>query len=162
VLARLVTPAAKTDDKVRPMSRASRTSHALKLALTFACLIGLAVSFTAAAAAAKAKPAPNTETMQVYEKQLAASEIKAVTFRKKSHALHLTLTNGHHAELLYAPSEEKALRAALKAHGVSVVTKSPGHKTLYIIGGIVIVVVIASIAGALLIVRRRRAAAEGY
>jgi ATP-dependent Zn protease len=144
------------------MSRTSGTSVALKLAVVLACVAGLAASFTAVAGAAKAKPAPKTETLQVYEKQLAANEIKAVTFRKKSHMLHLTLTNGHHAELLYAANEEKTLRAALKAHGVSVVTKSPGHKTLYIIGGVVIVLVIVLLVGALLFVRRRRAAADGY
>jgi ATP-dependent Zn protease len=144
------------------MNRASRTSLVVKLAVVLTCLIGLAATFTAAAGAARAKPPANTETMQVYEKQLAANEIKSATFRKKSHTLSVTLTDRHHAELAYAPSEEKQLRAALKAHGVSIVTKSPGHKTLYIIGGVVIVVVSALILGGLLVVRRKRAAVEGY
>jgi ATP-dependent Zn protease len=144
------------------MSRAKRMSLTIKLAVVLACVASALGVFAAGAVAAKKAPPPaNTETLAVFEKQLEAGEIKSATVRSKSHSLHLNLSNGHHADLLYAPSEAKKLRAELKAHNVSVVKKSPGHKLRYIVGGIVIVVVILLIAGFVL-VRRRRATVDNY
>lgn len=136
-------------------------SLSVKLAVVLACLTCAAATFSSAATAAKTPPAANTETMKIYEAQLAAGEIRSATFRPKSHSLHINLTDGHHADLVYAPSEAKRLRVELKAHDVALVSKSPGHKTIYIIGGIAIVVVVLLIAG-FVIVRRRRAAADNY
>ncbi len=137
-------------------------SLTIKLAVVLACFASAAGVFTAAAVAAKKAPPPaNTETLSVFEKQLENGEIKSATVRSKSHSLHLNLSNGHHADLIYAPSEAKKLRAELKAHNVSVVKKSPGHKLRYIVGGIVIVVVILLIGGFFL-VRRRRANVDNY
>jgi ATP-dependent Zn protease len=144
------------------MSRAKCVSLSVKLAVVLACVASALGVFAAGAVAAKKAPPPaNTETLAVFEKQLEAGEIKSATVRSKSHSLHLNLSNGHHADLLYAPSEAKKLRAELKAHNVSVVKKSPGHKLRYIVGGIVIVVVILLIAGFVL-VRRRRATVDNY
>jgi ATP-dependent Zn protease len=136
-------------------------SLTVKLAVVLACIASAAGVLTATAAAKKAPPPANTETLAVFEKQLEAGEIKSATFRPKSHSLHLNLTNGHHADLVYASSEAKRLRSGLKAHNVSLVTKSPGHKLRYIVGGIAIVVVILLIGGFFL-VRRRRAGADNY
>jgi ATP-dependent Zn protease len=144
------------------MSRAKCVSLTVKLAVVLVCVASAAGVFSAGAMAAKKAPPPaNTETLAVFEKQLEAGEIKSATVRSKSHSLHLNLSNGHHAELIYALSEAKKLRAELKAHDVSVVKKSPGHKLRYIVGGIVIVVVILLIAGFIL-VRRRRATVDSY
>jgi ATP-dependent Zn protease len=144
------------------MNRAKRMSLTVKLTVVLACVTSALGVFAAGAVAAKKAPPPaNTETLAVFEKQLEAGEIKSATVRSKSHSLHLNLSNGHHADLIYAPSEAKKLRTELKAHNVSVVKKSPGHKLRYIVGGIVIVVVILLIVGFVL-VRRRRATVDNY
>jgi ATP-dependent Zn protease len=145
------------------MSHAKRMSLSVKLAVVLACVASaLGVFASGAVAAKKAPPPANTETLAVFEKQLEAGEIKSATVRSKSHSLHLNLSNGHHADLLYAPSEAKKLRAELKAHNVSVVKKSPGHKLRYIVGGIVIVVVVILLIAGFVLVRRRRATADNY
>jgi ATP-dependent Zn protease len=138
-------------------------SLTVKLAVVLACFASAAGVFAAGAVAAKKAPPPaNTETVAIFEKQLEAGEIKSATFRPKSHSLHLNLANGHHADLVYAPSEAKKLRASLKAHNVSLVKKSAGHKLLYIIGGIVVVVVVILLIAGFVLVRRRRATADNY
>jgi ATP-dependent Zn protease len=144
------------------MSRTKRVSLTVKLAVVLACVAGVAGAFAAGPAAAKKAPPPaNTESVATFEKQLEGGEVKSATFRPKSHSLHVNLTDGHHADIVYAPSEAKKLRQELKAHNVSLVKKSAGHKLLYILGGVAIVVVILLIVGFVL-VRRRRAAVDNY
>jgi len=143
------------------MRRVKMMSLTVKLLVVLACVASVGGVCTTAAVAAKTPAPANVETVAVFEKQLDAGEIKSVTFRPKAHSLHLTLSDGHHANLSYAPAEAAKLGEELKAHNVSVVSKSPGHKLRYIVGGIVVVLVIVLIAG-LILVRRRRAAADTY
>jgi|HubBroStandDraft_2_1064218.scaffolds.fasta_scaffold00761_3 hypothetical protein len=141
------------------MISAMRASFTRRLAVALACLAYACLTVFASAAAAKAIASAPTESVHAYERQLAGGEIKSATFRAKNHSLHLTLNDGHHVVVAYAPAQAGHLRAALKAHGVSLVTKSAGHKLRYIAAGILIVLLLI-VGGALLLIRRRRRAEE--
>jgi hypothetical protein len=137
----------------------TRASIARKLAVALACLAAASLIAFASTAGAKATATASSESLHAYEQQLASGDIKSATFRAKNHSLHLTLNNGHHVAVVYAPAQAGHLRAELKAHGVSLVTKSAGHKLRYIAAGILIVVLLL-VAGAVVLVRRRRRAEE--
>jgi ATP-dependent Zn protease len=144
------------------MSRVKMMSLTVKLLVILACVASVAGALAGATVAATTAPSVNVETLTVFERQLDAGEIKSATFRRKAHSLHLTLSDGHHAELHYGHGEAAKLGEELKAHNVSVVSRSPGHKLRYIVGGIVIVVVILVLLAGFILVRRRRAAADTY
>jgi hypothetical protein len=141
------------------MISTTRASITRKLAVALACLACASLIVFASTAGAKATASAPTESVHVYEQQLASGEIKSATFRAKNHSLHLTLNDGHHVAVVYAPAQAGHLRAELKAHGVSLVTKSAGHKLRYIAAGILIVLLLI-VFGALLLIRRRRRAEE--
>jgi hypothetical protein len=147
----------------------TRVSVPRTAALSLLCL-ALALSATVASAAESAVHYTK-ESLQAYEKQLAAGEIQAATFNKRVRSLHLTLKDGRHVLARYPPKDEPTLAAALKAKAIPVTILTPTqakteaaktpvkHKLRYIAGGILVVVVL--IVGAVLLVdRRRKHAAE--
>jgi hypothetical protein len=138
------------------MIRTTRASVARKLAIALAYLACACLTVFASVAGAKGTTTAPTESLHAYEQQLASGEIKSATFRAKNHSLHLTLNDGHHVVVIYAPAQAGQLRAGLRAHSVSLVTKSAGHKLRYIAAGILIVVLLVVIGAVLLIRRRRR------
>jgi 4-amino-4-deoxy-L-arabinose transferase-like glycosyltransferase len=106
------------------------------------------------------------ESMQVFQVQLAHGEIRAATFNKKPHSLHLLLSDGRHVLAIYPPHNEPQLAAALEAKGVPVSIEkhkakaAPVHHTLrYIAGGILVIVILAILA--VLLVGRRRNLGQG-
>jgi ATP-dependent Zn protease len=107
------------------------------------------------------------ESFKAFEGQLATGQIKAATFNKKAHTLHLSLKDGRHMLVSYPSHEEPQLAAKLLAKGVPVTIekkkakpKTAVHHTLrYIAGGIVVVVFVVVVA--VLLVDRRRKLNEG-
>jgi cell division protein FtsX len=127
-----------------------------------ACLLALApLAPVATAVAAVAVIHYQHESYQAFQNQMASGEIKAVTFNKKPHSAHITLSDGRMMLAIYPPHDEPQLAAALTAKGVPVTiekhksTVKPVHHTLrYIAGGILVIVILAILA-VLLIGRRR-------
>ena len=147
------------------MIRTTRPSPALKIALSLACaaLISLAGAVPSQAAFQK-------ESIQEYEKQLAAGQIQAATFNKRVRSIHLTLKDGRMVLVKYGKGEEPKFSSALRAKGIPVTILQPTvaakeakkpakHKLRYIAGGILVVVVVV-VGAVLLIDRRRKRAAE--
>jgi hypothetical protein len=134
------------------------TASVLALAGASAAPAALAASSTAhSEAAAHWK----LESIQAYEKQLAADQIKAAKFNLKKHSLHLILKDGSRVRIVFTPHHQGKYEAELKAAGVKIpATRAPSHKLRYIVGGIGIVLVIAVGVGIFLFVRRKRAEAE--
>jgi hypothetical protein len=150
------------------MIRSIRTSPAVKIAVSFACL-GLALLLGAASSQAKETVRFQKETVQEYEKQLAASQIQSATVNKRVRSIHLTLKDGRHVLVKYGAHEEPKYAAQLRAKGVPVTVLQPAqaakeakkpakHKLRYIVGGIVVLVVV--VVGAVLLIDRRRKRAE--
>jgi hypothetical protein len=147
-----------------------RTHRALTVRLVGALLACLLVPLSAARAAESTVSYVH-ESVQSYEKQLAAGEIKEATFNKRARNLHLTLTNGQHMLVHYPPKQEQRLASQLRAKGVSVsfltaaqakaeAKKKPvHHKIRYIVGGIVIAIIVV-VAIVLLVDRRRKRLGE--
>ena|ERR1700730_16134151 len=105
------------------------------------------------------------ESYEEFQRQMAAGQIRAVTFNKKPHSVRVTLKDGSHVLAIYPSHDEPQLAAALSAKGVTVAVLKPKvkakpavHHTLrYIAGGILVVVILAILA-VLLIGRRRNLA----
>ncbi|HEV3071685.1 MAG TPA: hypothetical protein VGY76_09725 [Solirubrobacteraceae bacterium] len=105
------------------------------------------------------------ESYEEFQRQMAAGQIRAVTFNKKPHSVRVTLKDGSRVLAIYPSHEEPQLAAALSAKGVTVAVLKPKvkakpavHHTLrYIAGGILVVVILAILA-VLLIGRRRNLA----
>jgi hypothetical protein len=148
-----------------PPTRAFPTSKILPL---LACLLCIgALASPAAATAAEGTVTYTHESLQQYEKQLAAGEIQSATINKKVRSVHLTLKDGSHVLAKYAAHEEPKVASALQAKGVpvSVLSKAAAdkeakkavhHKLRYIAGGILILVIVV-VGGVLLWDRRRKA-----
>lgn len=110
------------------------------------------------------------EGLQAYEVQLHKGEVHALTFHPgtPSGHLHVSMNNGTHFTVGYAPSEQAKLVARAQADharvqvaAVQVKKTAPvKHKLRYIAGGILIVVIIVVLI-VLLIGRRRAIAEEG-
>jgi ATP-dependent Zn protease len=108
------------------------------------------------------------ESYKAFQRQMAAGQIRAVTFNKKPHSVRITLQDGSHVLAIYPSHDEPQLAAALSAKGVTVAVLKPKvkakpavHHTLrYIAGGILVVVILAILA-VLLIGRRRNLAGVG-
>ena len=149
------------------MIRPTRVLKSRKIALSAACLT-FACLLAAAGTAAAAEPVVHytKESLQEYEKQLAAGQIAAATFNKRIRSLHLTLKDGRHMLVRYAAKGEPKLAAQLKAKAIPVTVLKPAeaksevakvpvhHKLRYIAGGIVVAVIV--IVGIVLLVDRRR------
>ena len=112
------------------------------------------------------------ESLSQFEAQLKANQIHEAAINKRLRTVRLTLTDGRHALIRYAPHEEPHVRAELQARGVPVTVlgaakkaqskKAVHHKLRYIALGIVIAAVV--IVGAVMLYNRRGRgrAAQGY
>jgi hypothetical protein len=68
-----------------------------------------------------AQPAPFApESLEAFENQLAAGQVKAAIFNKRIRTVHLTLGDGRHVLVQYAAHEEPKVAAAIAAKGVPV------------------------------------------
>jgi ATP-dependent Zn protease len=153
------------------MIRSTSPSPAIKIALSLALPV-----LVLALAAAPSQAAEGTtgvhwtkETLQEFNKQLAAGEIKSVTVNKRVRSLHLTLKDGRHMLFKYGAHEEPKYAAQLQAKHVPVTVLQPAqaakeakkpakHKLRYIAGGILVAVVL--VVGAVLLIDRRRKRAD--
>lgn len=142
--------------------------------LPAATLLALCALLSAAGVArAEEAPTPTpilytNESVPQYQSQLANGQIAAVTINKRVRSLRVTLKNGDHVLVKYAPHQEPGYAAALRAKGLPVRILTPEqasselknkpvhHKLRYIAGGILLVVLI--IVGVVLFVNRRRKA----
>ncbi len=147
------------------MTVKTSATRAVRLVLAIA-LVGCATLFAATGAQGAAVIVAPTESLQAYQQQLAAGEVKGAVFNTKARSIHLTLTDGKHVLVHYPAKHEAAELGALKAKGITPLTekglpvkvpKAPTHKLRYIVGGVVVVVVILAIV--VLVLRRRRVAA---
>jgi ATP-dependent Zn protease len=143
------------------------TSIRRPAAAILACLLASSLLLTVTVAvAAGAVVHYQHESYQDFQRQLAAGQIAAVTFNKKPHSAHITLTDGRKVLAIYPSHDEPQLAAALAAKGVAVSvekhksTVKPVHHTLrYIAGGILVIVILAILA--VLLIGRRRNLADG-
>jgi hypothetical protein len=153
------------------MIRASRLSLTRKLALIVACAACALTLPIALAAGAESTVRYQKESLQSYERQLAAGRVQAVTINKRVRSLHVTLGDARHVLAKYAAHEEAKMASALEAKGVPVTVLKPAaaareasskpvhHKLRYIAGGILVVVIVV-VGAVLLLDRRRKLAAE--
>lgn len=157
------------------MIRTTRASLATKLALSAVSLAGASLILAASAAGATSAPKSGIhytpEPLPTYEQQLAAGQIQAVTINTKVRALRLTLKDGRHVVVHYAPHQEKAVVAAIQARGLAVLTArgkpykppKPHHhkiRTKYVVIAVVVILIVAGLAWFL--IRRRRRARDEY
>lgn len=153
------------------MIRRPRALHHSKILLSAVLLACACLSAAAASAvAAEAVVTYTDESLPAYAQQLASGQIQAATFNKKVRSLHLTLKDGRHVLVKYAPHEEPKLAAQLQVKHVPVTFEVPPgaaksttakpvhHKLRYIAGGILLAVII--VVGVVLLVDRQRKRAE--
>jgi hypothetical protein len=134
------------------------------IALALVSCTSLLLTASSQAAVVKATP---TESLETYEQQLAAGQIRATVFNVKGRDIHVTLATGKHVIVHYPSGSEAKLLEALKAKGIAAVNgkglpvklpKAHKHKIRYIVGGVLVILVILVVG--VLVIRRRRAAAE--
>lgn len=130
------------------------------------CALAMALVTALAAVPATAAISETKESQQAYEQQLASGQIASVTINKRLRRVHITLKDGRRFLYRYAPKEEPAVAAALRAKHVAVTVLTPAaakseaskapakHKIRYIVGGALIVIVL--IVGTVLLIDRRR------
>jgi hypothetical protein len=148
-----------------------RSPTARKVALlAFSSCLALGL-LTPVAPAAEAKVTYQHESQAAYEKQLAAGQVQDATFNKRVRTIRVTLKDGRHMLVRYAPRQEPALASQLQAKHVPVTVLKPAeaikeaskipvhHKLRYIAGGILIAVIVI-VAAVVLIDRRRKTAME--
>jgi ATP-dependent Zn protease len=136
----------------------SLTSRAIGL-----CALGIALAMLAitvpAGAAVKGKI---TESYAAFQRQINGGKVRSVTFNKKAHTAHVTLTSGKHELVSYPSHDEPQIAARLRTKGAAVKvqkakkkkTATVHHKLRYIAGG-VLVVLIAIVVVVLGLNRRR-------
>jgi hypothetical protein len=105
------------------------------------------------------------ESLPALEGQLSKHEVHALSLHPAPAPghVHVSLQNGQHMTVVYAPAQQAPLLAHASAAGVPVAiavakaktSKSSHHKLRYIAAGLVIVV-IAIVTAVLLVDRRRR------
>jgi hypothetical protein len=143
-----------------------RSSRRLNTVLVAVCM-ALAATVLAVPAGAAAVHFEK-ESVQAYEAQLHHGQVHALTFHPGTTTghLHISLNNGGHMTVAYAPSEQAKLVAAAQAANARVKiataptkkTTAVKHKLRYIAGGILIVIIIVVLV--VLLIGRRRAIAE--
>jgi hypothetical protein len=146
------------------MNRSSRGFGAGPVAVYLA----LAAAMLAAPAGAAAVHFEK-ETLQAYEGELRHHEVHAVSFHPGTTTghLHISLNNGGHMTVAYAPSQQGTLVAQARAADARVKvatlptskTAAVHHKLRYIAGGALILVILVVLV-VLLIGRRRAVAGE--
>jgi hypothetical protein len=122
---------------------------ALKVIALFAVALALLPTSLVFAAAA---PKYVKESYATFQSQLGSGQVRAVTFNKKAHSLHITLITGALMLASYPPEQYKTISAQIKAKGVPVAiehTKKAGtttttthHKLRYIAAGVLVVVIV--------------------
>jgi hypothetical protein len=102
------------------------------------------------------------ESLEAFEAQLRAGQIRTAEFNRVAHHLHLVLRNGRYLLVDYPGHEQRVLQARLLAAGVPVTIEytpaaktKPVHHTLRYVAAALLVVVLILLA-VLLILRRRR------
>lgn len=140
------------------------------LSFAVSLTVGLTLLPSAVGLAAATTPTFTKESYTTFQSQLASGQVRAVTFNKKAHSLHITVTKGGPFLASYPPLQYKTISAQITAKGVPVtiehVTKAgttkpaAHHKLRYIAAGVLVVVVIV-IALVLGLNRRRPPADEG-
>jgi hypothetical protein len=143
-----------------------RSSRPVKAVLAAICVALAAIVLPLSAGAATIHF--EKESLQAYEVQLHHHQVHALTFHQGTPTghLHISLNNGGHMTVAYAPSEQGKLVAQAQAANTRVkvaaaVTKkttAAKHKLRYIAGGILIVVILLVLV--VLLIGRRRAVAE--
>jgi hypothetical protein len=103
------------------------------------------------------------ETLSQYEGQLNSGQIQSVTVNKRLRSLRITLKDGRHVIVYYAPKTGPQYYDALKAKGVPVSflgvapvkhSKTVHHKLRYIAAAILVAALV--IVGVVLYFNRRR------
>ncbi len=119
-----------------------------------ALLAAMLALLPGAMAFAATTPTYVKESYATFQSQLAAGRVRAVTFNKVAHSVHITLASGPLLLAVYPPQDFKTLDAQIKAKGVPVtlehLPKKAGvkttapvhHKLRYIAAGVLVVVVI--------------------
>ncbi len=134
-----------------------------------ACAIAFALASTPAFAATTVIHFQH-ESLPALEAQLAKHEVHALAFHPTPAPghVHVSLNNGQHMTVVYAPAEQAQLEARAKAVGTpyaiavaksKTASKASHHKLRYIAAGLVILVII--VVTAVLLVDRRRRVNEG-
>jgi hypothetical protein len=153
------------------MSGPTRAPLAGRLALA-AVLASLACVAATGTALAATVIHFQRESLPALEHQLQRHEVHALAFHPApvpGH-VHVSLNNGGHMTVAYAPAEQAHLIALARAVGAPVVvavakpaaaSKPVHHKLRYIAAGIVIVVIIVVVAVLLVDRRRKLGEAEG-
>lgn len=146
------------------MIATTRASLLATTAALLACLACVAMLPAAVATAAEGTITYTKESLQEFEKQLAAKQIATVTINKRLRSMRTTLKDGRHVLAHYVPKGEQQAVATLTAKHVPFEVLKPaaaikelpkkGHKLRYIAGGILIVVVL--VVGTVLYVDRKR------
>jgi ATP-dependent Zn protease len=140
----------------------SLTSRAIGLAGLCIALAILVITVPAGAATR----AKITESYAAFQGQIKGGKVRRVTFNKKAHTAHITLTSGKHELVSYPSHDEPQLAASLKAKGATVKvlkakkTKKAAvhHKLRYIAGGVIVVLIV--IVAVVLGLNRRRPRAD--
>lgn len=136
----------------------------LAVAATCAALVLFALAPTPASAATVIHF--QHESYQQLLAQLRNREVHAVVLHTKGYKAHVSLDDGGHMTVTYAPAEEPRLAALVRASGSSFAVATSTHKAApvhhklrYIVGGVLIVVILVVLA-VLLIGRRRELVEE--
>jgi Flp pilus assembly protein TadB len=155
------------------MSTVNRLSPGLALGAAIAGLLAPAAAHAAPATLVKvtvstATALPTTsisyeeESLEAFEAQLRAGQIRRAEFNRVAHHLHLVLANGRYMLVDYPGHEQHGLQARILAAGVPVTIEytpaakaKPVHHTLRYVAAALLVVVLILLA-VLLILRRRR------
>jgi hypothetical protein len=147
----------------------NRSTRGLNVVLGAACALLVAAVIAVPAGAATVIHFQQ-EGMQAYQAQLHKGEVHALTFHPGTPTghLHISMDNGTHYTVAYAPSEQGKLvaeaqtgHARVQIAAAQVKKTAPvKHKLRYIAGGILILVIIVVLI-VLLIGRRRALADEG-
>jgi hypothetical protein len=145
----------------------SRSSRGLGGGLLLVCLAIVMAVFVGSADAAAVHF--EKESVKAYEGELRHHEVHAVSFHPGTVTghLHISLNNGGHMTVAYAPSQQGALVAQARAANARVKvaqlprskTATAHHKLRYIAGGILILAILVVLV-VLLIGRRRAVAGE--
>jgi len=143
----------------------------LALSVVIALLVGPVALAATTTTTASITPRFTKESYTTFQTQLADGQVRAVTFNKKAHSLHITTTDGKLLLASYPPEQYKTIHAQITAKGVPVTiekvkkagtttTTTTHHKLRYIAAGILVLVVIV-IALVLGFNRRRPPAEQG-
>ncbi|HEY4450742.1 MAG TPA: hypothetical protein VGN13_04000 [Solirubrobacteraceae bacterium] len=146
------------------MIATTRASLLATTATFLACVACVAMLPAAAATAAETKVTYTKESLQEFEKQLAAGQVASVIINRPLRSLRTTLKDGSHVLAHYIPRGEHKIAATLTAKHVQFEVLKPAaaakevpkkaHKLRYIAGGILIIVVL--VVGTVLYVDRKR------